>query len=148
MGAERGPCSPDSGVPSDVEEKQADAYVSFMNIKFGEIGSTGGAPAPPAPTPAPTPSPASACCSWDGKYCGDTTDYCKASASQCADCDGKWCTNCLPPFTTHTTSVAPSPSPSGCPGGSLNNCIDQCPQDVFAACVESCQRRCASEVAV
>merc|ERR1719498_985590 len=46
-----------------------------------------------------------------------------------------------PPAPTPT----PSPSPSGCPGGSLDNCIDLCPADVFAACVESCQRRCASE---
>lgn len=101
-GAERGPCATDSGDPSDVETKFADAYVSFMNIKFGDIGSTGGAPgpAPPSPSPTPAPTPSTECCSWDGKYCGDTSDYCKANAGQCADCGGSWCTDCLPPWTT------------------------------------------------
>merc|ERR1711988_1737240 len=127
-----------------------------MNIKFGEIGSTGGQPTPsPSPvlTPSPSPAPAGGCCSWDAEYCGDTTDYCKASASQCADCDGKWCTDCKPPFVptpspTPAPSPTPSPSPvpSDCPGGSLDACIDQCPGDVFAACVESCKMRCGSVV--
>merc|ERR1719394_2431121 len=48
-GAERGPCATDSGKPEDVEQEFADSFVAFMNIKFGEIGSTGG-----QPTPAPT----------------------------------------------------------------------------------------------
>merc|ERR1711953_1375111 len=45
--------------------------------------------------------------------------------------------------TTDGPSPTPSPStsPSHCPGGSLNACIDLCPADVFAQCVESCQRR-------
>merc|ERR1712048_1537894 len=147
-GAERGPCATDSGDPDDVEEKFADSYVSFMNIKFGEIGSTGGPPTPspsppPSPVPSPVPTPSGGCCSWDGKYCGDTTDYCKASASQCEDCKGTWCTDCLPPFTT-AAPPSPAPTPSGCPGGSLNACIDLCPADVFAQCVESCKSRCDS----
>merc|ERR1712048_418821 len=155
-GAERGPCATDSGKPEDVEDKFADSYVSFMNIKFGEIGSTAGPPGPPAPTPptpapspvpTPSPSPSGGCCSWDGKYCGDTTDYCKASASQCADCDGTWCTDCLPPYTT-AAPPSPAPTPTDCPGGSLDACIDQCPMDVFADCAASCKRRCASDVAV
>jgi len=106
-GAERGPCATDSGDPSDVETKFADAYVGFTNIKFGEIGSTGGAPGPvpPSPGPAPAPTPASECCTWDGKYCGDTSDYCKATASQCADCGGTWCTDCLPPWTTTAAPI-------------------------------------------
>merc|ERR1719329_1355652 len=29
-----------------------------------------------------------------------------------------------------------------CPGGSLSNCIDLCPPDTFAACVEDCQAKC------
>merc|ERR1712043_154466 len=41
---------------------------------------------------------------------------------------------------------SPSPTPSDCPGGSLNACIDLCPPDAFAACVESCQRRCGGPV--
>lgn len=39
-GITRGPCSPDSGKPADVEKNQADAYVSYYNMKYGEIGST------------------------------------------------------------------------------------------------------------
>lgn len=30
------------------------------------------------------------CCSWDGKTCGKTTDYCNGSPSNCANCQGKW----------------------------------------------------------
>merc|ERR1711998_752698 len=40
LGGERGPCATDSGVPADVEEATPDAWTSFTNIKFGEIGST------------------------------------------------------------------------------------------------------------
>merc|ERR1712226_838345 len=110
-GSERGPCAASSGNPDDVEKEFSDSYVSFMNIKFGEIGSTGGQP---TPVPTPTPTPTAGCCSWDGEYCGDTTDYCKASADQCADCDGKWCAECKPPYTKKTTTL----NPSDCPGGS------------------------------
>merc|ERR1711998_516273 len=42
-GAYRGACSADSGVPADVEDKQAKAHVKFSDIKFGPIGSTTGA---------------------------------------------------------------------------------------------------------
>jgi len=92
-GAARGSCSTSSGVPADVESKQANSHVIFSDIKVGPIGST-----VPGPTPGPTPAP----------------------------------------------SPSPSPAPSDCPGGSLDNCIDLCPADVFAQCVESCKRRCAS----
>merc|ERR1712050_433967 len=50
------------------------------------------------------------------------------------------------PSPSPSPTPTPSPSPSGCPGGSLSACIDECPADVFAQCVESCQRRCASVV--
>merc|ERR1711916_168396 len=90
-GSKRGSCAITSGVPKDVESKQANAKVIFSDIKVGAIGST--VPSGPSPTPTPTPTP----------------------------------------------------SPSDCPGGSLSNCIDLCPPDAFAACVESCQRRCASD---
>lgn len=58
-GVARGTCSIISGKPSDIENSQADASVTFSNIKIGEIGSTdGGSPGPsPGPTPAPGPSP-------------------------------------------------------------------------------------------
>jgi cellulose 1,4-beta-cellobiosidase len=48
------------------------------------------------------------------------------------------------PAPTPSPSPTPSPVPSDCPGGSLDACIDLCPADVFAQCVKSCQRRCAS----
>merc|ERR1711998_442203 len=66
--------------------------------------------------------------------------------------DVKWgdigtTTNASPgPAPTPTPTPTPSPSPGGCPGGSLSACIDLCPADVFAACVESCQKRCSSVV--
>merc|ERR1712188_187798 len=95
-GSKRGTCAITSGVPKDVEAKQANANVKFSDIKVGAIGST--VKPGPSPTPSPTPTP--------------------------------------PP--------SPSPTPSDCPGGSLDACIDLCPADAFAACVKSCQRRCAS----
>jgi cellulose 1,4-beta-cellobiosidase len=98
-GSVRGTCAKTSGVPKDVESQQANAKVTFSDIKYGAIGSTTDGPSPtPTPTPSPTPSP--------------------------------------------------SPSPSDCPGGSLDACIDLCPADAFAACVKSCQRRCASGISV
>merc|ERR1711982_315236 len=39
-GAKRGTCPTTSGVPTDVESKQANAHVIFSDIKFGPIGST------------------------------------------------------------------------------------------------------------
>ena len=39
-GVKRGPCSRDSGKPSDVEREFGNAHVSFSNVKFGALGST------------------------------------------------------------------------------------------------------------
>ncbi|KAK3988911.1 glycoside hydrolase [Cladorrhinum sp. PSN332] len=39
-GGDRGPCSPDSGVPSEVEAEHPNAKVVWSNIRFGPIGST------------------------------------------------------------------------------------------------------------
>eukprot|EP00054_Salpingoeca_dolichothecata_P019934 m.124857 g.124857 ORF g.124857 m.124857 type:complete len:458 (+) comp23437_c0_seq1:1498-2871(+) len=39
-GVSRGPCSPNSGDPKDVESRFPNANVKFSNIKVGEIGST------------------------------------------------------------------------------------------------------------
>merc|ERR1712216_348316 len=56
-GVARGPCSVDSGAPSDVRAKYADSYVSYTNMKYGEIGSTINSKPAPGPTPGPTPRP-------------------------------------------------------------------------------------------
>lgn len=39
-GVKRGPCSRDSGNPSDVRRQHPDATVKYSNVKFGNIGST------------------------------------------------------------------------------------------------------------
>ncbi|KAL1836222.1 hypothetical protein VTJ49DRAFT_5417 [Mycothermus thermophilus] len=39
-GGDRGPCSPDSGVPAEVEAQFPNAQVVWSNIRFGPIGST------------------------------------------------------------------------------------------------------------
>jgi cellulose 1,4-beta-cellobiosidase len=39
-GGDRGRCSPDSGIPSEVEDKYANSKVVWSNIRFGPIGST------------------------------------------------------------------------------------------------------------
>merc|ERR1719473_2270018 len=59
-GSVRGSCATTSGVPKDVESEQANAKVTFSDIKYGPIGSTTDGPSPspsPTPTPSPTPSP-------------------------------------------------------------------------------------------
>jgi cellulose 1,4-beta-cellobiosidase len=40
VGAARGTCATTSGKPSDVESQQANAAVTFSNVKFGAINST------------------------------------------------------------------------------------------------------------
>lgn len=65
LGAARGPCPTDGGVPDDVREQVPDSSVVFSNIKFGPIGSTfssdGSSPSEPEPeeptgtTTAPSP---------------------------------------------------------------------------------------------
>jgi cellulose 1,4-beta-cellobiosidase len=41
-GVARGPCGPNSGDPATVRREHPDAYVTYSNIKFGEIDSTYG----------------------------------------------------------------------------------------------------------
>merc|ERR1712048_88658 len=143
----RGSCSADSGLPADVETKAADSNVVFSNIRYGPMGSTTGqSPSPsPSPTPSPSPAPGSACCSWDGKYCGKTTDYCAANADQCVQCKGKWCSDCLPPFTTAAPATTTG-SGGACPGGSLEACLADCPAAIYAECAKSCAARCPTLV--
>ena len=50
-GVARGTCSTSSGKPADVEANAADSYVSYGNIKYGEIGST--IPSGPSPSGCP-----------------------------------------------------------------------------------------------
>ena len=53
-GSKRGTCAASSGDPKQVESQSADAYVKYMNIKFGDIGSTTTAGlSPPSPTVPP-----------------------------------------------------------------------------------------------
>jgi cellulose 1,4-beta-cellobiosidase len=42
LGTGRGECDITSGVPADVESKNADASVVYSNIKFGTLNSTFG----------------------------------------------------------------------------------------------------------
>lgn len=57
-GSARGPCAVTSGDPKDVESQHPNAYVRYMNIKYGELGSTDVGPIPaPSPPPAPGPGP-------------------------------------------------------------------------------------------
>merc|ERR1711939_809275 len=76
-----------------------EANMLWLASTYPVDSTTPGGPSP-SPSPSPAPTPSSECCTWDGKYCGATSDYCKATASQCADCGGTWCTDCLPPYTT------------------------------------------------
>ncbi|KAG8698026.1 hypothetical protein FRC09_007477 [Ceratobasidium sp. 395] len=39
-GVTRGRCATTSGVPADIESKNANASVTYSNIRFGDIGST------------------------------------------------------------------------------------------------------------
>merc|ERR1711862_550200 len=103
-----------------------------MGTQSGPSPSPAPTPTPtPTPYPSPSPIPSGGCCSWTKpdqvQECGDSTAYCMANADNCVQCNGHW----IHPDT-------PSPSPSGCPGGSLSACIDLCPAEIFAQCAESC----------
>jgi len=39
-GVKRGPCPITSGVPKEVQQQYPNSYVTYSNIKFGDIGST------------------------------------------------------------------------------------------------------------
>jgi len=39
-GVARGTCATTSGVPAQIESQSPNAYVTFSNIKFGDLGST------------------------------------------------------------------------------------------------------------
>jgi len=57
-GAARGPCPTSSGDPKVLESENAGSFVRYMNIKYGELGTTDVGPIPsPSPSPSPTPGP-------------------------------------------------------------------------------------------
>jgi len=158
----RGTCDKASGKPSDVEGTVPHAFVRYMNIRYGEIGSTDPMDPVPGPSPGPSPSPGTGnkCCYADpdqqeasctAQNCL-TEGWCVEKEDQCTGaCNGVWCPAEVPspPAPTPVPPVpSPAPSPSDCPGGSLNACIDLCPPEVFTACVQSCQRRCPSEITI
>merc|ERR1712087_891812 len=84
-GADRGSCPTTSGVPKDVESKQASAKVIFSDIKFGAIGSTTDGPTPsPTPSPSPPPSPSPSGC--PGGSLDACIDLCPADVfAQCVE---------------------------------------------------------------
>jgi len=156
----RGTCDEASGKPSDVEGTVPNAFVRYMNIRYGEIGSTDPMDPVPGPSPGPSPSPGAGnkCCyadpdqeaSCSAENCL-TEGWCVEKEDQCTGaCNGLWCPADVPspPTPAPSPTPVPSPSPSDCPGGSLNACIDLCPPEVFTECVQSCQRRCPSEITI
>jgi len=111
-GVKRGPCATTSGDPSETRNKYGDAYVKYMNFKYGTIGSTihgKPGPVPPPPSPPsppsppgpsrrrrgppspPSPSGAGKCCyggcsgSCQEGWCGQSQAHCEGN------CNGKWC---------------------------------------------------------
>lgn len=113
-GVKRGPCATTSGVPSELRSKYGNAYVKYLDFKWGAIGSTihgtpgPTPPAPPSPTPptppsptpprrrsptppAPPPSGQAECCygkcggSCQGGWCAQSEAHCEGN------CNGIWC---------------------------------------------------------
>ena len=120
------------------------------------------APAPPTPPtpptpppPPPTPAPAGTCtgcghnCHGDCSTCGVcVTDKCASEALCMGPCNGSgnamWCGGGSTPTPAPPPSPPPTPS-TGCPGGSLADCMHLCPAtppDAYKACVASCAKRC------
>jgi len=65
-GTHRGNCATSSGDPKDVESQHPRAFVKYMNIAYGELGTSDqkdvpipgpSPPAPPGPGPSPSPGP-------------------------------------------------------------------------------------------
>jgi len=56
-GVSRGPCSPDSGDPDDVEDQFANSQTHFSKIRIGCLGCTYPGGEAPHTTPAPPPAP-------------------------------------------------------------------------------------------
>jgi len=99
-GGKRGSCPTTSGKPTDVEASAASAYVTYSNIRYGELGSTyagnapGPSPSPPAPGP---PAPPSSSCKtevwgqcggeyWTGDTCCKLGMECKVMSADYSQC--------------------------------------------------------------
>jgi len=76
-GIKRGTCATTSGVPTDIETSEANASVTFSNIRFGAIGSTytGAAANPPPPTGPTNPGTTSTPSSTAGAPAATQTKY-------------------------------------------------------------------------
>merc|ERR1712147_159965 len=95
-GAARGSCPTTSGVPKDVESKQASAKVTFSDIKFGAIGSTISGGPSPAPTPSPSPSPTPSPSGCPGGSLTACIDLCPADVfAQCVESCKRRCESAL-----------------------------------------------------
>lgn len=131
----RGSCPTSSGVPDEMEKQYPDSTVVYGNIKFGEIGSTHPGEGP-TPGPGPTPSPSGGCCSWDGKSCPTTSDYCEQEDHCEQNCGGQW----IKPGMNRK---------SDCPQETLAECVHECIKEFptagellkhcSLACVEYCK---------
>jgi len=113
-------------------------------------------PTPPTPVP-PTPSGVGKCgydCSGGCNTCTgwSSSDFCVASQGNCeGSCTGKWCGGSVPPSRRRAApqpspprrrTPAPSPVPVQCgndDGNSLNHCVQNCPGDTFADCIDCCE---------
>ncbi|KAG8962772.1 Exoglucanase 1 [Tulasnella sp. 419] len=104
-GTARGTCPTTSGVPADVESQQADSYVTFSNIKFGDIDSTySGSSQPSSSSQAPASSTTTRASSSSSSSSSRTTTTTANTATQTqwGQCGGiGWTgpTQCASPYT-------------------------------------------------
>ena len=92
-GALRGPCSPDSGLASELRSQSPNSYVVYSDIQLNRLSTPAPAPKPtPTPTPAPAPKP---------------TPTPNSSNWNCQQC--VWM-----PTSTPSPAPVPTPSPSSC----------------------------------
>jgi len=106
-GVHRGTCATSSGDPKDVESEHPHAFVRYMNIAYGELGTTDegpipgpSPPAPPGPGPSPgpvPPSPPHQCGSSDGCMCNpgmNNDGHNMEDAARRASSEGECCNMC------------------------------------------------------